>query len=474
VRFPTKVTPPPAFLHALHRACSEVRTDDLDTDDWWPLGLVWRHEETLRAAATAIVRPATAQEVADVLRVCSAYRVPVTTAGGRSGVNGGALPVLGGIVLDTTRLAGISAVDAVSQTVDVLAGTNGAAFERELQERHDLTCGHWPQSIDISTVGGWLACRSAGQLSTRYGKIEDMVVSLEVALADGSVIRTGGTPRAAVGPDLNQLFVGSEGTLGVITAARLRAHRKPPASWSSAWAFASFDAGLRACRRIVQRGATPAVLRLHDAAESARAFATSGAEHVLLVLDEGDPHVIEATRSVVEEECASAHALGPAPVARWLERRNDVSALQEAIEAGLVVDTMEVAASWSDLGAVHLQCLAALRELDGMVAVSAHQSHAYVDGACLYFTFAGTAPDDDHEGFYVRAWDAGQRAALVAGASLSHHHGVGINRARFVREALGPRTLAVLQSIKDALDPVGVLNPGKLGLVSPLGEVRWP
>jgi alkyldihydroxyacetonephosphate synthase len=473
VRFPPQVDPPPAFLNALARACTEVQTDELDTDDWWPLGLVWRHDEQPRADAVAIARPATAQEVADVLRVCSAYRVPVTTAGGRSGVNGGALPALGGIVLDTTRLAGISDVDAVSQTVDVLAGTNGAAFERELRDGHDLTCGHWPQSIDISTVGGWLACRSAGQLSTRYGKIEDMVVSLEVALADGSLIRTGGAPRAAVGPDLNQLFVGSEGTLGVITAARLRAHRKPAASWESAWGFASFDAGMRASRRIVQRGATPAVLRLHDAAESARAFAT-GAEHVLLVLDEGDPHLVEATRAIVEEECASAHALGPGPVRRWWEQRNDVRALHEAIDAGLVVDTMEVAAPWSVLAAVLGRCLTALREIDGMVAASVHQSHVYVDGACLYFTFAGAPPDQEREAFYVRAWDAGQRAALEAGASLSHHHGVGLNRARFVSEALGARALAVLQSTKDALDPVGVLNPGKLGLTSPLGKVRWP
>jgi alkyldihydroxyacetonephosphate synthase len=259
----------------------------------------------------------------------------------------------------------------------------------------------------------------------------------------------------------------------VITAARLRAHRKPAASWESAWGFASFDAGMRASRRIVQRGATPAVLRLHDAAESARAFAT-GAEHVLLVLDEGDPHLVEATRAIVEEECASAHALGPGPVRRWWEQRNDVRALHEAIDAGLVVDTMEVAAPWSVLAAVLGRCLTALREIDGMVAASVHQSHVYVDGACLYFTFAGAPPDQEREAFYVRAWDAGQRAALEAGASLSHHHGVGLNRARFVSEALGARALAVLQSTKDALDPVGVLNPGKLGLTSPLGKVRWP
>jgi alkyldihydroxyacetonephosphate synthase len=397
----------------------------------------------------------------------------VTTAGGRSGVNGGALPVLGGIVLDTTRLGGITDVDPVSLTVDVRAGTNGAAFEAELRERHELTCGHWPQSIDISTVGGWLACRSAGQMSTRYGKIEDMVVGLEVALADGSVIHTGGAPRAAVGPDLTQLFVGSEGTLGVITAARMRAHPKPPVTWQGAWSFASFDAGLRACRRIVQRGATPAVLRLYDAIEADRSFAT-GARPLLLVLDEGDTHVIDATRAVVHEETATASPLDGALVDRWMRTRNDVRALHDAIGEGLVVDTMEVAGRWSDLPAIYAITLAALRDVDGMVAASAHQSHAYTDGACLYFTFAGSPGDDEREAFYVRAWDAGQRAALSAGASLSHHHGVGLNRARFVHEALGERTVALLQSVKAALDPAGVLNPGKLGLTSPLGHVSWP
>jgi alkyldihydroxyacetonephosphate synthase len=157
-----------------------------------------------------------------------------------------------------------------------------------------------------------------------------------------------------------------------------------------------------------------------------------------------------------------------------MRTRNDVRALHDAIGEGLVVDTMEVAGRWSDLPAIYAITLAALRDVDGMVAASAHQSHAYTDGACLYFTFAGSPGDDEREAFYVRAWDAGQRAALSAGASLSHHHGVGLNRARFVHEALGERTVALLQSVKAALDPAGVLNPGKLGLTSPLGHVSWP
>jgi alkyldihydroxyacetonephosphate synthase len=425
------------------------------------------------ARPAAVAHPSSAQEVADVLRLCSEHRVPVTTAGGRSGVNGASVPVFGGVVLDTTGLAGIVDVDGVSLTVDVLPGTNGTAFEDELRDRHGITCGHWPQSMAISTVGGWLACRGAGQLSTRYGKIEDMVVGLEVALADGSLLRTGGAPRSAVGPDLTQLFVGSEGTLGVITGARLRAHPSPPAEWHGAWGFPSFEAGLQVCRRILQRGATPAVLRLYDATEGERSFQT-GERTLLLVLDEGDEHLMSATASVVAEEASKGERLDDTLVERWMEHRNDVSALHALTEKGYALDTMEVAAPWAALPDIYARCLAALQDVDGMLTASAHQSHAYTDGACLYFTFAGQPPADEREAFYVRAWDTAQRTAIDAGATLSHHHGVGLNRARFVEQALGTRGLALLQSVKDTLDPVGVLNPGKLGLRSPFGEVSWP
>jgi alkyldihydroxyacetonephosphate synthase len=325
----------------------------------------------------------------------------------------------------------------------------------------------------ISTVGGWLACRGAGQLSTRYGKIEDMVVGLEVALADGSVLKTGGAPRSAVGPDLTQLFVGSEGTLGVITGARLRAHPNPPATWFGAWGFSSFEAGLQVCRRVLQRGATPAVLRLYDAVEGQRSFGT-GDRAVLLVLDEGDEHVMHATSSVVAEEASKAERLEDGLVEQWMAHRNDVSALHDLTQKGFALDTMEVAAPWAALSDVYARCLAALEEVDGMVTASAHQSHAYTDGACLYFTFVGRPEREQREAFYVGAWDKAQRAAIDAGAALSHHHGVGLNRARFMRQAVGDGGLAVLQSMKDALDPNGILNPGKLGLRSPFGEVQWP
>ena len=436
-----------------------------------------------RRGAAAVATPSSAAEVAAVLAACNAASVPVTAAGGRSGVCGASVPVFGGVVLDLCALAGIVAVDDQSLLVDVRAGTFGDVFEDELRGGHRLTVGHWPQSMALSTVGGWLACRGAGQYSTRYGKIEDIVAGLEVALADGRLIRTGGGgPRAAAGPDLTQLFVGSEGTLGVITEARLRAHPSPASEKRAAYGLPSFAAGLDACRRILRRGATPAVLRLYDASEARRNFEVDTT--VLLVLDEGDPLVVDAVMAVVSEEAAigesgpaGAEMLDIALVERWMGHRNDVSALPALVEHGIVLDTIEISARWAALPGIYSAAVAALLDIEGMVAASAHQSHSYTDGACLYFTWAarvdGEVGGPEAESVYVAAWDAVTRVTLAAGGSLSHHHGVGLNRSRYMAEALGGG-LKVLAGIKASLDPRGILNPGKLGLASPFGDVGWP
>ncbi|HEY1278769.1 MAG TPA: FAD-binding oxidoreductase, partial [Acidimicrobiales bacterium] len=346
-------------------------------------------------------------------------------------------------------------------------------LEADLRSQHGVTLGHWPQSIELSTVGGWLACRSAGQYSTRYGKIEDIVVGLDVVLADGSTVTTGGVPRQAAGSDLTQLFVGSEGTLGVITGVRLRVHPLPPVEWRASFGFTSFAAGIDACRRILRRGATPAVLRLYDGAESARSHGGDGTRCVLLVLDEADDALIAATRRIVEDECTDAARLDTGLVDAWLEHRNDVSALDALTRKGFVVDTMEISAPWVRLPEIYVATVAALLAVPDCRVATAHLSHSYSDGACVYFTFAATPPADAVDATYVALWDAGTRTVLAHGGSLSHHHGVGLNRSRFVAEALGPAA-GVLGRVKAALDPAGILNPGKLGLASSFGEVRWP
>ena len=373
-----------------------------------------------------------------------------------------------------TGLAGVVGIDEISGIVEVLPGTFGPDLEDALRPV-GLSVGHFPQSFDLATVGGWIGSRGAGQYSTRYGKIEDMVVGLEVVLANGTVVRTGGAPAAAAGPDLTQLFVGSEGTLGVITRVWLRTHPIPEHERRAAYSFASFGDGVEACRRILRTGATPAVLRLYDAAESQRGQGGDGSECILLVLDEGDAAIVDATMAIVERSCADVGAK-PADIGlveAWLGHRNDTSALQGLTRKGFVVDTMEIAASWSIIDALFDDVRAAMLAVPHARAATCHLSHSYADGACLYFTFAATPPPDEIESTYIALWDAGQRAVLAGGGNLSHHHGVGLNRGRFMAEALGSGH-GVLAAIKATLDPNGIMNPGKLGLPTPFGEVPWP
>jgi alkyldihydroxyacetonephosphate synthase len=478
------------LIRRLRDICAEVRTDDATREalarDWWPLSVRWAQQGAVPALPGAVARPTEAAQVAAVLAACHDSHVPVTAAGGRSGVCGASVPVFGGVSLDLCGLQGVADLDTTSLVADVRPGTFGPDLEAALAPE-GVTLGHWPQSMDLATVGGWIACRGAGQYSTRYGKIEDMVQGLEVALADGRLVRTGGSgPRSATGPDLTQVFVGSEGTLGVITEARLRLHPTAGAEGRAAWAFAEFSNGLDACRRILRRGATPAVLRLYDEVESARSFDVEG-RCLLVVLDEADPGLLEATMAAVNEECeilgATIEDVGL--VERWMGHRNDVSALAPLYSVGVVVDTVEISARWSALDAIYADAVGALRAVDGTLAASAHQSHAYSDGACLYFTFGGRMPeatpgagdqiaeDAWAERYYTTCWDAVTAAVRRAGGAISHHHGVGVNRGRYMVDALGD-AFGVLCALKEALDPRGVLNPGKLGLPSPFGEVAWP
>jgi len=428
--------------------------------DWWPLSIPDVANGHVPHWPGVVVRPTTTTEVSAVLKIASAHGIAVTPQGGRSGVVGGAVAPTGGIALDLTGLSRIRSIDEVAGTVRVEAGVFGPELEAFVRE-HGWTVGHFPQSFDLATVGGWIACRGAGQYSNRYGKIEDIVRALTVVLANGSIIELGGrAPRQAVGPDLMQLFVGSEGTLGVITEATLVLHPVAPFESRAAYSFETFAEGLDACRRIMQRDARPAVLRLYDETETLRNFEVTRC--ALIVLDEGDPRLVAATMDIVHEECTNATALDASLVERWIAHRNDVSALAPLWEHGIVVDTIEVAGAWSSLNIMHERVVAALRSIEGVVVASVHQSHAYIDGACLYFTFAGK-PEGDHVAFYRAAWDEASTTVLACGGALSHHHGIGRNRARFMPAALAS-AYPLLVATKAMLDPHDILNPGALGI----------
>ncbi|MGH9023054.1 MAG: FAD-binding oxidoreductase [Acidimicrobiia bacterium] len=447
--------------------------------DWWPISAVWATRQEVPARAEVVVRIRSAEEAAVAVALAGSGGVPVTVAAGRSGVCGGALPVAGGLVLDTTGLDRVFELDEESLRLRVGAGMFGDVLEARL--RHlGYTLGHSPQSIALSTVGGWLACRSAGQFSTRYGKIEDMVAALAVVTAEGRELRTGGAPRAATGPDLAGLFLGSEGTLGVITEATLRVHPAPATEARAAFRFPTFAAGLDACRRTLRRGVTPAVLRLYDEIESARSLGESG--HVMVVLDEGDPVVVAGAIEVTRAEFQATEGveeLGEAPVERWMEHRYDVSGLGRAVQMGLVVDTIEVAAPWRALSGLYQSVRSALASVPGALVASGHCSHSYLDGACLYFTFAGGVGDEAkdraaaQDDYYRTSFRVAMEATIAGGGAISHHHGIGLVRAPFMRRALGEPAFEVLVALKRALDPKGILNPGKLGLPSPFLPSGW-
>lgn len=462
--FPTAPPVPRALVDDLVShgvpVVTETRERAEHARDWWPRSIPVVARGDVENWPSVVARPRTTTEVSAVLRVATEHRVPVTAQGGRSSVVGGAVPTPGAIALDLTGLDRIIDVDSESQTVRVEAGVVGPNLEAYLGHR-GFTVGHFPQSFDLATVGGWIACRGAGQYSNLYGPVASMVRALTVVLANGNVVHLGRRgPHEALGPDLLQLFVGSEGTLGIITEATLVVRPRAPHEEHGAFLFSHFDEGMNACRRSVQRGARPAVLRLYDEIESRRHFDVDGC--ALIVLVEGDSHLVSATVSIVDDECAGARRLPPTLVDHWLATRNDVTALAPMWERGFVVDTIEVAGPWTVLGGLHQRVTEALLTIDGMLSVSVHQSHAYLDGACLYFTFVAR-PTGDADDLYRRAWDDAMCVVMALGAAISHHHGVGRARARFAAATLGS-AFAVLESLKRELDPLNILNPGVLGL----------
>lgn len=465
---PTAV--PAAVEERLRAIADEVIVDPVevirDTRDWWAGTMIAETAGRPATPSAVLVRVSTTEQVQHVMRLASAANIPVTVSAGRSNVTGAALPVHGGIVLDVCGLNRFLDFDPVSQIVEVEAGVFGDLFEEKIQSEYGMTLGHWPSSFALSTVGGWVACRGAGQLSTRYGKIEDMVYGLDFVRADGELVTVGNGTRAAAGPDLLQLMIGSEGTLGVITTIRFKLHRLPEYGRAIAFGFATFAEGLEACRGILQRGANPAVLRLYDELESRIQFDLTDT-NVLLIADEGEPELVDAGLAVSRRICAEAGTEldGPAIFERWLDTRYLTGKSAEGFTRGpgFVSDTLEMSGRWRDLPAIHSELLSAIAAVPGTLAGSVHESHAYVDGACLYFSLRGDVEFDQRAHWYRAVLDAANGVLLRHGATLSHHHGVGVVRAPYLHDSLGAG-FGVLLELKRALDPKNILNPGKLGL----------
>jgi len=434
--------------------------------DRWALAELDELEGRSPPGPRAVVEPESTAEVAAVLRACRETRTPVVTYGGGSGVCGAIRVDEDAIVLSTARLTGLVALEPEDLVASFRAGTGGLEAEERVQ-KEGLTIGHWPQSIALATVGGLVATRSAGQYSTGYGNVEDVVLALEAVLPDGSVLRTRATPRAAAGPDLRHLLLGSEGLLGVVTEVTFSLRPLPEASRGQAFHFARFAEGLEAIRRGMRAGWRPPVVRLYDAVESERSFADHcpPGRALLLLVHEGPEAAVEAERASVADLCRAGggEAAPVAAVEAWLEHRNRVPGFREFLEKGIVVDTIEVAATWSRIGRVYARALEALERVPGILSASAHSSHSYRSGTNLYFTFAARPSSRAAMRETYRAcWDAVLEATLAEGGGIAHHHGIGRVRREWLAREIGDAGMAALRALKRALDPDALLNPGAL------------
>ncbi len=434
--------------------------------DYWALAEI--HDLLGRGAPPprAVVRARSTEDVAQTLRICRAGHAAVIPFGGASGVCGAIEATPESVVLSTRGLEGLVRLSDHNLTACFRAGTLGIDAEERVRQ-DGLTIGHWPQSVALSTVGGWVATRASGQYSTGYGSIEDLVLALEVVLPDGSVLRTRETPRAAAGPDLRQVFMGSEGTLGVITEVTFSLRPLPEASVGQASHFAAFDDGIEAIRRIMRAGWRPPVVRLYDALESQRTFAAwcPAGRSLLILLHEGPA---SAVKEEVEAVAALSAAAGGdeadvACVGHWLEHRNSVPSFRELNEQGLVVDTIEVACTWDLAPRLYADVTRSLRHVPGILMASAHTSHSYRSGTNFYFTFAVRVEERERMPAAYRAcWERTMNASVAAGAGIAHHHGIGRVRRNWLVDEIGDAGVALLRDLKRALDPDGLLNPGVL------------
>jgi alkyldihydroxyacetonephosphate synthase len=395
----------------------------------------------------AVLEPASAEEVARAVRTCR---------------DRGAASV----VLSTRRLVGLTRLDAEDLTATFAAGTMGGDAERRVREQ-GLTLGHWPQSIELSTVGGWVATRAAGQYTTGYGTIEDLVLALEAVLPDGSLWRTRETPRAAAGPDLRHLLLGSEGTLGVVTEVTFSLRALPEVSRGQALHFPSLHAGLGAIRRLLRAGWRPPVVRLYDARESRRHFRdfVPRDRALLLLLHEGPEAAVAAEQPAALDLCREGGGVptDAAAVDHWLAHRNQVPSFRSFLEQGVVVDTIEVAATWRRLGPLYDAVTSSLNEVPDILAATAHLSHGYRSGGNLYFSFAAKPSDPARiPATYAECWRRTMEATIAAGGGIAHHHGIGRVRRGWLSQELGPAGVELLRAVKRALDPGDLFNPGNL------------
>lgn len=442
------------------------------------LDLLRRKDTDVQDAPDAVLLPRRDEEIAAILRYCSDHRIAVVPFGGGTSVVGGLDPIRGDftavISLDLRRLDELHSLDEVSGEAELGAGVTGPDAERLLGER-GFSLGHFPQSFQFATIGGFAATRSSGQDSAGYGRFDDMVRGLR-AVTPAGVVDLGRAPASAAGPDLRQLLIGSEGVFGIITRVRVRVHPVPTATRYEAWSFPDFATGADALRAVVQTGTGPTVIRLSDEAETGVNLATTenigekqitGGCLAITMFEGTEAHVASRhaeTQAVLQ--AAGGTSLGDEPAKAWEHGRFGAPYLRDSLlSAGALCETLETATNWSNVPALKAAVTEALTtSLAGSgtpALVLCHISHVYPTGASLYFTVVAGQRGNPIEQ-WRKAKTAASEAMMRTGATITHHHAVGADHRPWMRDEIGDLGVAMLRAVKSTLDPAGILNPGKL------------
>jgi len=428
--------------------------------------------DIVRPKPDFIVHPANSSQVSRILKVANTYKIPVTVWGGGSGSQGGAVPLYGGIVLDTKRMDTIHEIDLNSMTVNVDTGIIMQRLEWELQSQ-GISTMHDPASANCATVGGFIAHRGTGVLSTKYGKIEDMIVNMEVVLPDGEIINTLPVPKTACGPDLNQLFIGSEGVYGVVTKVTLKIHKMPEVRKFRAFILKDLTTGLRVGQKLMANDLQPAVLRLYNETETKELIKRVlgiDKEGVYLVYGfDGKKDMVELQLRYAKEiaDNENGEDLGEELGEQWWKSKIKFFFPPYMYRLPQCFGTLDTVASYSKIEGVYNAMKEVVeRKYSPQARFIGHFSHWFDWGCMLYARFIiENPPQDPHEALYLHnsIWNDGLRAAISAGGVLNEHHGIGLKLSRLMPELFG-NSFEIFKKMKNVLDPNKIMNPGKMGL----------